>query len=58
LHELMMRSMRGDAAPDPREKRTDLPAPLAAVVMRALAGRPDDRWPTARAMLRELDKAA
>lgn len=58
LNELLLRSMRGAPAPDPREKRLDLPAPLAAVVMRALACRPDDRWPNARAMLRELDAAA
>ena len=58
LHELMMRSMRNAAAPDPREKRSDLPAPLAAVITRALACRPADRWTSAREMLRELDKAA
>jgi serine/threonine protein kinase len=58
LHELLVRAMRGAPAPDPRAHRPDLPAPMAAVVMRALACRPDDRWATAREMLRGLDKAA
>ncbi len=58
LHELLIRGMRGAPAPDPRVYRPDLPAALASVVMRALASRPDDRWPTARDMLRGLDSAA
>jgi hypothetical protein len=38
--------------PDPRTLRDDLPAARAAVLMRALARDPDDRFETADAMLR------
>jgi hypothetical protein len=50
--------VRNEPPPDPRRHREDLPAPMATLVMRALAPRPDDRWPTARDMLRALDAAA
>jgi serine/threonine-protein kinase len=58
LHELLARSVRNEPPPDPRRQREDVSAPLAMLVMRALAPRPDDRWPSARDMLRALDAAA
>jgi serine/threonine-protein kinase len=43
--------------PEPIERaRPDVPAPLAAVVMRLLAKQPDDRPPTAAAALEELEQ--
>src|SRR4030095_13195994 len=36
-----------DAPPDPRRLNTDVPELLAAVILRALARKPQDRWPTA-----------
>jgi serine/threonine-protein kinase len=38
--------------------RPDVPKPLQAIVDRALALRPDDRFPNARAMKRALERAA
>jgi len=38
-------------APDVREKRPDCPAPLAEAVMRMLAKKPEDRWPSLDAAL-------
>lgn len=58
LNELIIRAMRGASPPDPREKRTDISQEMATVIMRALAGRPEDRFTSAREMLRELDEAA
>ena len=43
--------------PEPIERaRPDVPAPLAAAVMRLLAKQPDDRPPTAAAALEELEQ--
>jgi serine/threonine protein kinase len=38
-----------------RERRPDTPAPLAAAIDRALAKRPDDRWPSAAAFRDAID---
>ena len=35
--------------------RSDVPLPLAAIIMRCLAKQPDDRYPTAEALLTALD---
>jgi len=43
---------------DPRELRPELPAPMALVVVKALATAPDDRFPTADAFRRALEQAA
>ena len=44
--------------PDPVERRADFPRALTAVVQRALARYPDDRYPTARAFADDLDRVA
>ncbi len=43
--------------PSLRQRRPDTPVPVAAVVERALAKLPSDRWPTARVMRSELVSA-
>jgi beta-lactam-binding protein with PASTA domain/predicted Ser/Thr protein kinase len=43
-------------APDPRELRPSVPAALAAVTRRALAKRPEERYPSAAAMLADLER--
>jgi serine/threonine protein kinase len=44
--------------PDPAEFRPGYPAELAAIVRRALARRPQDRYPTARALVDDIDEVA
>jgi serine/threonine protein kinase len=44
--------------PDPAERRPDFPRALTAVVQRALARHPADRYPTARAFAEDLDRVA
>jgi serine/threonine-protein kinase len=44
-----------DAPPDPRQLNPDVPEPMAAVILRALARRPPDRWPSAAEFLRALE---
>ena len=41
--------------PPPRRDRADLPAPAQAAILRALARRPNDRYPTAGALARAFD---
>ncbi|MEO5904354.1 MAG: serine/threonine-protein kinase [Gemmatimonadaceae bacterium] len=42
--------------PEPLSQfRNDVPLPLAAIIMRCLAKQPDDRYPTAEALLTALD---
>ncbi len=50
---------RGQEAqlPSPRDLRPELPAPVADVVLRALAPTPADRWPDARAFADALARA-
>jgi len=43
--------------PDPREVKPEVPAEAAAIVMRAMAKRPEDRFPSAVEMLTALDSA-
>jgi eukaryotic-like serine/threonine-protein kinase len=45
-----------DAAPDPRRLNADLPESLALVILRALARKPEDRWPTAGQFLHALEQ--
>jgi serine/threonine-protein kinase len=44
-----------DTAPDPRNMNADVPESLSRVILRALARRPDDRWPSAAELLRALE---
>jgi HAMP domain-containing protein len=44
-----------DTAPDPRNMNADVPEALSRVILRALARRPDDRWPSAAELLRALE---
>ena len=44
--------------PEPAELRPGYPADLGAIVRRALARNPDDRYPTARAMADDIDALA
>ncbi|HEY4119510.1 MAG TPA: serine/threonine-protein kinase, partial [Byssovorax sp.] len=55
--EIMKRHLEAPI-PDPREKRPDLPAPLAAVIVRALAKSPLDRYGSAKAMGHALAEAS
>jgi eukaryotic-like serine/threonine-protein kinase len=44
--------------PDPAARRPGYPPELAQIVRRALARQPDDRYPTARAFVDDLDRVA
>ena len=46
------------APPDPRARRADLPDGLARLVMRAMAQRPEDRYPDAGAFAEALEQLA
>jgi serine/threonine-protein kinase len=52
------RMIRDDPAPDPREIVREVPGPIAAVVMKALAQRPGERFHTALEMAEALEEAA
>jgi eukaryotic-like serine/threonine-protein kinase len=45
-----------DAPPDPRQLNGDIPESLAGVILRALARKPHDRWPTASHFLHALEQ--
>ena len=45
-----------DAPPDPRQLNPDIPESLAGVILRALARKPQDRWPTASHFLHALEQ--
>jgi eukaryotic-like serine/threonine-protein kinase len=53
-----MKQILDGTVPDPATRRPDYPPALAAIVRRALARYPDDRYPTARAFANELDRVA
>ena len=53
----LLRAQVEELPPPPDAVRRDLPPALAAVIMRALAKRPDDRFPTAAAMAQALAAA-
>jgi serine/threonine-protein kinase len=56
-NEAIVLAMQQTAAlPDVTELRSDTPAGLARMIGRALAKRPEDRWPSAQEMLDELDR--
>ena len=45
-----------DVAPDPRRLNGEIPESLARVILRALARKPQDRWPTASQFLHALEQ--
>lgn len=45
-----------DPVPDPRRKNPSVSAPAATVVLRLMAKRPQDRYPSAAALLADLDR--
>jgi serine/threonine protein kinase len=45
-----------DTAPSPHVLNPDVPESLSAVIVRALARRPDDRWPSAAELLQALER--
>jgi serine/threonine protein kinase len=53
-----MRQILDGEVPDPAQRRPGFPAELSRIVMRALARDPANRYPSARAMVDELDQLA
>jgi eukaryotic-like serine/threonine-protein kinase len=45
-----------DTAPSPHVLNPDVPESLSAIILRALARRPDDRWPSAAELLQALER--
>jgi len=45
-----------DTPPDPRAVNGDVPEPLGQAILRALARKPDERWPGAREFLHALEQ--
>jgi len=45
-----------DTPPDPRSVNADVPDALGAAILRALARRPEERWPAARDLLHALEQ--
>ncbi len=45
-----------DAPPDPRAVNADVPESLGRAILRALARKPDERWPDARELLHALEQ--
>jgi serine/threonine-protein kinase len=55
---IAMQHILDGAVPDPVERRPGYPPELTAIVRRALARQPDERYPTARAFADDLDRVA
>jgi eukaryotic-like serine/threonine-protein kinase len=53
-----MRMIVDGELPDPEGRRAGYPPELAAIVRRALAREPDERYPSARAFVDDLDRVA
>ncbi len=53
-----MKQILDGTVPDPAERRPGYPPELTAIIRRALARDPEQRYPTARAMVDELDHLA
>jgi serine/threonine protein kinase len=53
-----MKQIIDGVVPDPAERRPGYPPELTAIVRRALARHPDERYPTARVFANELDRVA
>jgi serine/threonine protein kinase len=53
-----MKQILDGVVPDPAERRPGYPPALTAIVRRALARHPDERYPTARVFAHELDRVA
>jgi serine/threonine protein kinase len=53
-----MKQIIDGTVPDPAERRPGYPPELTAIVRRALARQPDERYPTARVFANELDRVA
>jgi eukaryotic-like serine/threonine-protein kinase len=51
---IAMRHVR-DPVPSVRERRADVPAPVDAIVARAMAKRPEDRFPSMEAMMAAIE---
>jgi serine/threonine protein kinase len=45
-----------DIAPDPRELNAEIPEALSRAILRALARRPEERWPSAAELLHALEQ--
>jgi serine/threonine-protein kinase len=45
-----------DTAPNPHALNPEVPESLSVVILRALARRPDDRWPSAAELLQALER--
>jgi serine/threonine-protein kinase len=54
MGELIDRVQRGDFSP-PRSVERSLPAPLEAICLKAMALKPEDRYPSVRALARDLE---
>jgi serine/threonine-protein kinase len=55
MSELINRVRRGDFPP-PRAVERSLPAPLEAICLKAMALKPEDRYPSVRELARELER--
>jgi serine/threonine protein kinase len=53
-----MKQILDGTVPDPADRRPGYPPELTAIVRRALARHPDERYPTARVFASELDRVA
>ena len=55
---MAMQQILAGTVPDPRERRADFPPALAQIVHKALAFDRDERYPTAQALVEDLDTLA
>jgi Flp pilus assembly protein TadD len=54
-HDVLTRVLRGDF-PRPRQLRADVPAPLEAICLKAMALRPEDRYATVAELGKEIER--
>lgn len=54
VQEVLEKVIRGEVPP-PRSIRPDVPRPLEAICLKALAARPEDRYPSARILAEEIE---
>jgi serine/threonine-protein kinase len=55
---IVLELQQTQASPDVRQFRPDVPEPLAAVLLKAMAKRPEQRWESAEAMRTAMAKSA